>query len=339
MGLQNLPYVIEQIISRKLSEIHTCMPGQIVDYDYTTQKASVQPCIKKQYLDNTDEQLPIISNVPVIWPRASNCSLTFPLLENVYVLLCFTERALELFLNQGGIQKPGDTRQFNLTDCIAIPGFYPFSENSLATNNTDVLLVYKDSSIRIEGASDKFPNENDGAIDIVGSQNFNVTITKDQLIKIGGNSEIDITGNSKIQITGTSELDITGKSTINMLANSNINIGGNSVVDITGSSNVTIGGGSTVTITGDSVVDISGALTVSTGATISIVATGNVDLTSPQTTIHGAVVIDGGTTINGALQVNSTIVATGDIKAGSISLEGHKHSGVTTGGGNTGAAF
>ncbi|GAA3686721.1 MULTISPECIES: Gp138 family membrane-puncturing spike protein [Acetobacter] len=40
--------------------------------------------------------------------------------------------------------------------------------------------------------------------------------------------------------------------------------------------------------------------------------------------------------INCNVNVAGSVTATGDVKAGSISLEGHKHSGVQTGSGNTG---
>ncbi|MFT9068606.1 MAG: Gp138 family membrane-puncturing spike protein [Acetobacter syzygii] len=40
--------------------------------------------------------------------------------------------------------------------------------------------------------------------------------------------------------------------------------------------------------------------------------------------------------INCNVNVTGSVIATGDVKAGSISLESHKHSGVQTGSGNTG---
>ena len=43
-----------------------------------------------------------------------------------------------------------------------------------------------------------------------------------------------------------------------------------------------------------------------------------------------------GVTINGNVQVNGAIVATGNVTAGSIDLETHHHTGVQTGTGNTG---
>lgn len=57
---------------------------------------------------------------------------------------------------------------------------------------------------------------------------------------------------------------------------------------------------------------------------IRIVAAANVTITAPS-----------GLTINANVTVNGTIDATGDVKAGTISLEGHVHGGVQTGSGTT----
>lgn len=64
---------------------------------------------------------------------------------------------------------------------------------------------------------------------------------------------------------------------------------------------------------------------------ITVVAPGNVDLTAPTTTIHGDV------HITGDVQVDKTLTATTDVVGGGIHLKTHTHSGVQSGGSNTGA--
>lgn len=341
-GFITLPYVIEKIISRKLSEIHTCLPGQIVDYDYKTQKASVQPTIQKQYLDQTTETLPIITNVPVIWPRTKHCSLTFPILKDDYVLLLFTERAMELYLQNGGISLPGDSRQFHLTDCVCIPGLYPFSENSLSTNNTDILLIYNgnpsgETSIRIEGSDPENPNTHDGAIDIIGSDDLNITITNNQKTQIGGNSDTEITGTSNVTITGDStclmkgksDITIEGISTVTMKAASILNIDGNQTESVTGTSTVTIGNNQTININGDWDVIAVGNINLTGEANLVANITGTATLTASSTTINGPV------QINGSLDVSGNVTGA-EVIASGIHLSSHVHTGVTTGPSKTG---
>lgn len=332
MGLQNLPYVIEQIISRKLSEIHTCLPGKIVKYEYKTQKAQVQPLIKKQYLDEKEETLPIIVNVPVVWPRASKCSLTFPLLKDDYVMLLFSERAMEIFLSDGDIQLPGDTRQFHLSDCIAIPGLYPFCEDSLATNNTDCLWVYDETSIRLKGGVDENgePLEDAGTIVITGSKDLNIVIEQNTDITSG----TDDTNTFEHTSTGDTTYNYGSKSTntltINVTGDNAITISGDHSLDITGSSDITINGACDLTVNGKSTVTANDDVKIDVTGKLDATASGNASVTAAQITLNGPVII------NGSLNVTSTITATGDVIGNGISLDSHVHSGVATGGSNTG---
>ncbi|MBX9922945.1 MAG: hypothetical protein K2Y01_02430 [Rhabdochlamydiaceae bacterium] len=145
---------MRQAIQFQLYDVHTALPGQVISYDYSTQNASIQPCLKKSYLDGTTQEMPILNNVPVIFPRAGGAGLTFPVVPGDNCLLLFIERSTDLWKSVGGIVAPNDPRKFDLSDAIAIMGLMPFSENSLSENNEDVLLTYKNSSIRIKASGD-----------------------------------------------------------------------------------------------------------------------------------------------------------------------------------------
>jgi hypothetical protein len=145
---------MRQAVLFQLYDVHTALPGQIISYDYTTQKAVIQPCLKKSYLDGTTQEMPILNNVPVIFPRAGEASLTFPVVPGDTCLLLFIERSTDLWKSVGGIVAPNDPRKFDLSDAVAIMGLMPFTENSLSDNNEDVLLTYKGSNIRIKASGD-----------------------------------------------------------------------------------------------------------------------------------------------------------------------------------------
>lgn len=133
-----------------LTAIHTALPGSIISYDYTTQKAVIQPLLNKVWSDGTTTPMPVLENVPVIFPRAGGASLTFPVVEGDTCLLVFIERSIDLWLTQGGQVNPDDPRKFDLSDGVALMGLFPFSETSEADNNTDLLLTYAGSKIRIK---------------------------------------------------------------------------------------------------------------------------------------------------------------------------------------------
>ncbi len=154
---------IRNAILYQLSNIHTAFPARIVDYDYTIKQAVVQPLINKVYTDRTIvpategvtadgpiQAMPLLNNVPVIFPFASGASITFPVNKGDYCLVICCERAIDLFLTFGGQVTPNDPRKLDLSDAVAIMGLLPFTETSPADNNTDFLISYAGSKIRIK---------------------------------------------------------------------------------------------------------------------------------------------------------------------------------------------
>lgn len=145
----SMPDAIRQAILYQLNNVHTAMPGAVISYDFATQKASVQPLLNKFWSDGTSSPLPVLENVPIIFPRAGGASLTFPVVEGDSCLLLFSERSIDEWVNTGGQVSTKDSRKFDLSDAVAIMGLSPFSSPSLAENNTDLLLTYAGSKIRI----------------------------------------------------------------------------------------------------------------------------------------------------------------------------------------------
>lgn len=144
---------INKGIESALNIIHTAVPGRIEKYDSGSQKAEVKPLIKRSYTDGTSLSLPVIPNVPVIMPRTATFSLTFPVAAGDLVLLIFCERSLDRWLSNGGEVEPGDDKKHDLSDAIAIPGLYPFTETSPG-NGEDVEIKFKDQGIIIKSNGD-----------------------------------------------------------------------------------------------------------------------------------------------------------------------------------------
>lgn len=151
--MNSFSQILKQAIQYNLLGIHTALPGQIESYDYSQQKADVKPLIKRNYKDGEVTALPVITSVPVIWPRAGNASLTFPLNKGDGVLLVFSERSMDTWLSIGSDAVPGDPRKFDLSDAIAIPGLYPFCTSGLAENNADVLLRHGEAKFKLDSSA------------------------------------------------------------------------------------------------------------------------------------------------------------------------------------------
>jgi hypothetical protein len=152
--MSSVASAIKDFVKGILAGVHTCMPGEIVSYDYTKQKATVKPLLKRVYVDGTIASYPVINDVPVVFPRSGGASLTFPVVVGDTVMLLFSERTMDLWLNKGTESVSLVERQFSLNDAIAVPGLFPFTSASKASNNTDVELVFNSQKIVIKPNGD-----------------------------------------------------------------------------------------------------------------------------------------------------------------------------------------
>lgn len=141
--------ILRQAINSQIENIHTAIPASIVNYDFEEQKATVQPLIRNRFRDGRVEDMPEIVAVPVIFPRTANFSLHYPLNRGDYVLLLFMEKSIDQWLETGGQSTPLDSRKFDLSDAVAIPGLYPFSLLSPAEDNENVQVNFGLSKIKI----------------------------------------------------------------------------------------------------------------------------------------------------------------------------------------------
>jgi hypothetical protein len=146
-----LATVIAQAITSMMGAVHTCMPGQIETYDYKTAKADVLPLINRSYDDGSVIRMPVIMNVPIVWPRTSAGAITFPLQRGDGVLILFSERSIDEWLTNGKQVTPLDTRQYDLSDAIAIPGCFAFNVSVPSpANGTDFIINYKGQTVSIK---------------------------------------------------------------------------------------------------------------------------------------------------------------------------------------------
>lgn len=128
-----LAEVVRAAIDSRLRETHVALPGRVEKYDAAEQKADIKPMVQDLVptREGTElvESLPVIPNVPVAFPRGGGYFMTFPLQQGDFVLLVFNERSIDTWASGDGAEKnPDDFRTHNLTDAVAIPGFYPFSQ-------------------------------------------------------------------------------------------------------------------------------------------------------------------------------------------------------------------
>lgn len=121
--------VLEDLVSRRLDDVHTAMPGMVEAFDTATLCVDVRLQLKERVTTETgailDQAYPVAVNVPVVFPGGGGFRLVFPLRRGDGVLVVFAEASIGLWQALGGEQPVGTPRRFSLADAIAIPGLNP----------------------------------------------------------------------------------------------------------------------------------------------------------------------------------------------------------------------
>lgn len=154
--------VIRKAIDARLLDVHTAMPGVVEKYDSARQVADIRLVVKHAY-DTADgvalEELPVLPEVPIVWPRTALASMHMPLAAGDGVLVVFTEADDHGWRkNAQAPGAPGDLQRHGLSYGYAIPGCSPEASRIPATDvsGTDVVLNVTGGSIRMGGPTADF---------------------------------------------------------------------------------------------------------------------------------------------------------------------------------------
>jgi hypothetical protein len=141
-----------------LGELHVAMPGRVQTYDAAKQVADVVPCVRGTIPDSDGnvilEDLPVIPNVPVAWPRGGGFYLHFPLAVGDHVWLVFNSSAIAQWRATGEVSEPGDLRRSSLSYPFAIPAAAPDKQafTDAPASGEAVIGVPSGGSLRISEA-------------------------------------------------------------------------------------------------------------------------------------------------------------------------------------------
>lgn len=152
-NLSTLASTIKQGIDARLKDLHTAMPGIVETFDAEKQLATIQPAIRRIFVTRDGEKeilvpfdLPILINVPVIFPRGGGFSLTFPVKKGDECLLTFCERSIDNWHETGKVKVPGAKRFHSLSDATAFVGLSSIPNKVPNYDTTNVQLKKDDGS-------------------------------------------------------------------------------------------------------------------------------------------------------------------------------------------------
>ena len=136
------------------AEMWTAMPGIVQSFAPGPMTVVVQPSIKGVVTlpdgSTRSVPLPLLVDVPVVFPTGGGFTLTFPIHPGDECLVVFGSRCMDAWWQSGGVQEPLEARMHDLSDGFAILG--PFSQPRTlpAVNTANVQLRSDDGANYIE---------------------------------------------------------------------------------------------------------------------------------------------------------------------------------------------
>lgn len=108
------------------AKMWTALPGIVTAFDPVAMTVSVQPAVQGSVKDETGNsknvQMPLLVDVPVVFPCGGGFSLTYPIRVGDEVLVVFASRCIDGWWQGGQSTPPPDSRMHDLSDGFAIVG-------------------------------------------------------------------------------------------------------------------------------------------------------------------------------------------------------------------------
>ena len=211
-----------------VNEIHTAMPGLILDIDYNNGTCSVQPYALCETITGEKLKYPVIYKVPIMVPQSSmaDTCVAYPILPGDTCLLIVSEGTIDYWLHNRVTDLDS---KFDLANAICIPGlmrrFNPcFKE---AADDGAVILKYGDGKLKLT---------NDTLM--IRAKNLDIEATGKIEMRAAGNVSID--GNN-IGMTGSGNVNVAsgGTMTVAGTGNTTLSSGGNLGVNASGNASIT----------------------------------------------------------------------------------------------------
>ena len=204
----------------RASEIWTALPCRVESFDSAACTITAEPLIQARLTDprtgaKSDVALPLLPDVPVMWPHGGGCSLTFPLKKGDECLVLFASRCIDSWWASGDPSAQAELRMHDLSDGFAIPG--PWSRPKALTG-------YSGDAVQLRS--------DDGQAFIeINPQSHNIrALTSGNITgNASGNISADAGGNVAIKAVGTARVESAGNMTLAapmVIVNGNMQING-----------------------------------------------------------------------------------------------------------------
>jgi len=146
----SLANVLRNGFRELMKGIHTMLPGVIDSFNPATQRAQVSLATAQETVEGKKVSFPVLINVPVQFFRWGSFSMTAPINKGDECCVIFSERSMDLFLQQGGVDKvPNDARFFDLADAFAIPALNSDANIVPDYDPSNLVIKHDDGTVKI----------------------------------------------------------------------------------------------------------------------------------------------------------------------------------------------
>nr|WP_208295340.1 Gp138 family membrane-puncturing spike protein [Serratia plymuthica] len=146
--------VLKALADSVSTGLRVACPGIIQSFNADAVTATIQPAVKApvRQADGSvvSVALPLLVDVPVHFQRGGGVTLTFPITEGDECLVIFSDRCIDYWWQNGGVQEPVDPRQHHLADAFALVGPQSQAKKISGISTTTAQLRTDDGAAFIE---------------------------------------------------------------------------------------------------------------------------------------------------------------------------------------------
>jgi hypothetical protein len=153
----SLREAIDRVLVDFRSALHTGFPARVLRYDAAQQQLDVRPALQRETGSDAlgepyeYERMPDLLGLPVMWPRAGGCAITFPIAVGDWVLVLAAEQSTGPWRVRGQAPSPpGLNDPHGLNGCVCLPGWFPDSAKLEDVSTTDLVIGRANGSVRIK---------------------------------------------------------------------------------------------------------------------------------------------------------------------------------------------
>lgn len=218
--IQRTNSLMEAMIAAQAGQeagIWTALPGIVQSFDPVKMTVVVLPAVQCQFQDQSGAwvwvTLPLLGDVPIVFPNGGGFTMTFPIKPNDEVLVIFSSRCIDQWWKSGGVQIQPELRMHSLSDGFALPGprSQPRVLESISTQSVQLRADDGETFIELDESQTvtiRAPGgvniSTDASVNLMATSNVNVTADKVNIDAANGlkvTGKVDIIGN--ITTTGT----------------------------------------------------------------------------------------------------------------------------------------